>query len=114
MSPNIHTIAAADKAFGDGAASLNSVTGAADENGMPKTGTFLDALTGLVLVWWLLPKYALTAYIGILYVTEGMNLVLSVLRLRSVTRFRPGPCGAGASSHRRGGAGERCVYTAGR
>ena len=74
----------------------------------------LDALTGLVLVWWLLPKYALTAYIGILYVTEGMNLVLSVLRLRSVTRFRPGPCGAGASSHRRGGAGERCVYTAGR
>ena len=47
MSPNIHTIVAADKAFGDGAASLNSVTGAADENGMPKTGTFLDALTGL-------------------------------------------------------------------
>ena len=46
MSPNIHTIAAADKAFGDGAATLNSVTGA-DENGMPKTGTFLDALTGL-------------------------------------------------------------------
>ena len=74
----------------------------------------LDALTGLVLVWWLLPKYALTAYIGILYVTEVMNLVLSVLRLRSVTRFHPGPCGAGASSHRRGGARGRYAYTAGR
>ena len=47
MSPTIHTIAAADKAFRNEAASLNSVTGAADENGMPKTGTFLDALTGL-------------------------------------------------------------------
>lgn len=47
MSPTIHTIAAADRAFGDEAATLNSVTGATDDNGMPKTGTFLDALTGL-------------------------------------------------------------------
>ena len=73
----------------------------------------LDALTGLVLVWWLLPKYALAAYIGILYVTEGMNLALSYGRLRAVTRSCPGP-DAAASSRRPGGAGERCAYTAGR
>ena len=73
----------------------------------------LDALTGLVLVWWLLPKYALAAYIGILYLTEGMNLALSYGRLRAVTRSCPGP-DAAASSRRPGGAGERCAYTAGR
>ena len=67
----------------------------------------------LVLSWWLLPKYALAAYIGILYVTEGMNLALSYGRLRAVTRSCPGP-DAAASSRRPGGAGERCAYTAGR
>lgn len=43
MSPNIHTIAAADRLAA--AASQESVTGPVDEE--QKTGTFLDALTGL-------------------------------------------------------------------
>jgi len=44
----------------------------------------VDALSGLVLVWWLLPKYALTAYIGIIYFTELLNFVLSYGRLRKI------------------------------
>lgn len=44
----------------------------------------VDALSGLLLVWWLLPKYALTAYIGIIYFTEILNFVLSYGRLRKV------------------------------
>ena len=43
MSPNIHTIAAADR-LAD-AASLNSITAPVDKD--QQTGTFLDALTGL-------------------------------------------------------------------
>ena len=45
----------------------------------------LDALAGLLLVWLLLPKYALNAYIGIIYFTEILNFVLSVGRLRRLT-----------------------------
>ena len=45
-----------------------------------------DALLGLALVWWLLPKYALGAYIGIIYFTELFNFVLSIFRLRKVLR----------------------------
>lgn len=41
----------------------------------------LDALVGLLLVWWLLPRYALSAYIGIIYFGEILNFVLSVFRL---------------------------------
>lgn len=41
----------------------------------------LDALTGLLLVWWLLPRYALDAYLWILYFGEILNFVLSVFRL---------------------------------
>ena len=44
----------------------------------------VDALSGLILVWWLLPKYALMAYIGIIYFTELLNFVLSYGRLRKV------------------------------
>ena len=44
----------------------------------------VDALSGLILVWWLLPKYALMAYIGIIYFTEILNFVLSYGRLRKV------------------------------
>ena len=42
----------------------------------------LDALTGLLLVWWLLPRCALSAYIGIIYFGEIFNFILSVFRLR--------------------------------
>ena len=45
----------------------------------------LDSVTGLLLVWWLLPKYALAAYIGIIYFTEILNFILSIARLRRVT-----------------------------
>jgi len=41
----------------------------------------LDALLGLFLVWTLLPRYALTAYIFIIYSTEVFNFVLSMHRL---------------------------------
>lgn len=44
----------------------------------------LDALAGLLLIWQLLPRYALTAYIAIIYFTELLNFVLSILRLRRV------------------------------
>ncbi len=46
----------------------------------------LDALLGLLLVWQLLPRYALAAYIGIIYATELVNFALSIGRLRAVTR----------------------------
>ena len=46
----------------------------------------LDALLGLLLTWQLLPRYALAAYIGIIYVTELVNFALSASRLWKVTR----------------------------
>ncbi|MDO4983106.1 MAG: oligosaccharide flippase family protein [Eubacteriales bacterium] len=44
----------------------------------------LDALSGVLLVWWLLPKYALSAYIAIIYATEILNFLLSYFRLNRV------------------------------
>ena len=46
----------------------------------------LDGLLGLLLTWQLLPRRALAAYVGILYVTELFNFALSALRLRRVMR----------------------------
>ena len=46
----------------------------------------VDALLGLLLTWQLLPRYALAAYIGIIYATELLNFVLSAGRLWKVTR----------------------------
>ena len=54
----------------------------------------LDALAGLVLVWWLLPKYALSAYIAIIYLTELLNFALSYSRLRRVLSLPASPDGA--------------------
>ena len=42
----------------------------------------LDAALGVLLVWYLLPIGALTAYICIIYFNETLNFVLSLLRLR--------------------------------
>lgn len=42
----------------------------------------LDAGLGALLVWLLLPRGALAAYIGILYFNELINLALSAIRLR--------------------------------
>jgi stage V sporulation protein B len=49
----------------------------------------LDALCGVVLVYTLLPAYALTAYIGIIYAGEIMNFALSVGRLARVAEVGP-------------------------
>lgn len=67
----------------------------------------LDALLGLLLVVWLLPRYAFGGYLVLVYVTESFNFVLSALRLRRVlSRCAPGdgrrPCGES----------ERCAYRA--
>lgn len=43
-----------------------------------------EALLGLLLVWQLLPRYALAGWIGILYITEGFNFALSASRLRGI------------------------------
>ena len=62
----------------------------------------LDALAGLLLVWWLLPRYALSAYIGIIYFGEGFNFILSVFRLR-----RTGALGIKARRSAQGTAAQR-------
>lgn len=46
----------------------------------------LDALLGVVLVWALLPKYALAAYIAIIYFNECLNFILSIRRLLTVLK----------------------------
>lgn len=46
----------------------------------------LDALLGVLLVWRVLPVYALTGYICIIYFNECLNFALSMLRLRKVIR----------------------------
>lgn len=48
----------------------------------------MDALLGVVLVYLLLPRYALTAYIAIIFFEEIFNFILSVTRLIKVTDIR--------------------------
>ena len=45
-----------------------------------------ESLLGLLLVWQLLPRWGLAAYIGVFYFTELFNFCLSLWRLRRVTR----------------------------
>ena len=55
----------------------------------------LDSLLGLLLVWFFLPKYALPAYIAMIYITETFNFVLSLHRLWKTVRECPsGPSAA--------------------
>lgn len=55
----------------------------------------LDSLLGLILVWFFLPKYALPAYIAMIYITETFNFVLSLHRLwKTVREFPSGPSAA--------------------
>lgn len=51
----------------------------------------LDALTGVALVWFLLPGYALTAYIAIIYFGECLNFALSLWRLVKILRVSQMP-----------------------
>lgn len=46
----------------------------------------VDALTGVALVWFLLPRYALGAYIGVIYFGECLNFALSFGRLWTVLK----------------------------
>lgn len=66
-----------------------------------------DSVVGLLLMHWLLPRYALAGYVLVLYATELFNFVLSAGRL--AFRLSSSP----ASSRRPCGAAERCVCTAG-
>ena len=45
-----------------------------------------DSLVGLLLVWALLPRFALSGYIALIYITELLNFALSIVRLRRVLR----------------------------
>ena len=67
----------------------------------------LDALLGLLLVRLLLPRFALTGYLALLYLTEGFNFALSALRLRRV--LRPG---APSGGRRPCEGSERCACKA--
>lgn len=49
----------------------------------------LDALVSVVLVWFLLPEYALGAYIAIIYFSEFLNFALSLARLCRVMKKGP-------------------------
>jgi len=48
----------------------------------------LDALTGVILVYTLLPHFALNGYIGIIFFEEIFNFTLSIWRLSRVTKIR--------------------------
>ena len=48
----------------------------------------LDALLGVLLVWQVLPVFALKGYICIIYFNECLNFALSIMRLRKVTNIR--------------------------
>ena len=67
----------------------------------------LDALLGLLLVWQLLPRYALTGYLALVYLTESFNFVLSALRLRRALHR-----GAPDVDRRPCEESERCAYRA--
>lgn len=56
----------------------------------------LDSLLGLLLVWAFLPRYALAAYITMIYITETLNFVLSALRLLKTVTALPAAPGAAA------------------
>ena len=48
----------------------------------------LDALLGVMLVWQVLPVFALKGYICIIYFNECLNFALSIMRLGKVTKIR--------------------------
>lgn len=49
----------------------------------------LDSLISVILVYFLLPAYAINGYLITIYATETINFVLSFCKLVSVTKFRP-------------------------
>ena len=72
-----------------------------------------DGLLGHLLTWQLLPRYALTAFLGILCATELVNFSLSLGRL--VRIMRPlSPSAASDGARPRGEGWAKCAYTGGR
>lgn len=49
----------------------------------------LDSLSGLLLVWLLLPRYGLAGFLFVIVFTETLNFLLSGLRLLTVLRASP-------------------------
>jgi len=48
----------------------------------------LDSFISVVLVWFLLPEFAVAGYIVMIYFTDIFNFTLSIRRLFKVTKFR--------------------------
>ena len=72
----------------------------------------IDALLGLLLVWRLLPRFALTGFLVMVYVTEVFNFALSWFRLRRTLRALPGGgcrpyAGSGRSAYTAAASGTR-------
>ena len=65
-----------------------------------------DALLSLLMVWQLLPRYALGGYLATIYFTELFNFALSMFRLLRI--LPSGPRG----DRLPGGGSGRCAYTA--
>ncbi len=65
----------------------------------------LESALGLGLLWLLLPRYGLAAYLGILYFCELINLALSVFRLWRCLRAAPD------GAHPPYAEAGRCAYT---
>ncbi len=52
------------------------------------TVNIIDALTSVILVWFLLPRMGLNGYIISVYVTETLNTTLSLCRMLRISRMR--------------------------
>ena len=52
----------------------------------------IDASVSVLLVWFLLPRYAIAGYLVTIYVTEMLNAFLSANRLIKVTKVPIKPC----------------------
>ena len=68
----------------------------------------VDSLSSLILVWLFIPRYALSAYLAVIYFTETLNFVLSLYRLRKIWKQS-----ALQGARRPCGAEEKCAYKAG-
>lgn len=47
----------------------------------------IDALTGVICTWFLLPRFAISGYLFTVFATELLNFVLSFAKLLSITDF---------------------------
>lgn len=52
------------------------------------TVNIIDALSGVILVVILIPRFGLTGYIIVIYLTEILNFILSIAKLSTLTKIR--------------------------